>query len=121
LYKIDTILKDNWYTNIYIKKLYIQLVQKAEPCIQISTIRAYIYNLATRHPENKAFLTSFDEIDCILQDRYTGSATAAEAEQISALQEALGAYIPLELYILERYRDFKDIVLKEALNVLLLY
>jgi hypothetical protein len=85
------------------------------------TIRAYIYNLATRCLENKVFLTSFNEIDYILQDRYTGSAIATEAEQISALQEALGVYIPLELYILERYRDFEDIVSKEASNVLLLY
>jgi hypothetical protein len=106
---------------VYIKKPYIRPVQKAEPCIQISIIRAYVYNLATRRPENKVFLTSFDKIDCILQDRYTGSATAAEAEQISALQEALGAYIPLELHIPERYRDFEDVVSKEASNVLLLY
>jgi hypothetical protein len=54
----------------------------------------------------------------MLQDYYN---TAKEAEQINALQEAAGVYILSELHIPERYRDFEDVVSKEASNTLLLY
>jgi hypothetical protein len=54
----------------------------------------------------------------MLQDRYN---TAEEVEQINTLQEAAGVYILSELHIPERYRDFKDVVSKEASNTLLLH
>jgi hypothetical protein len=114
--KMDAILKDNWRTNAYIKKPYVRLTPKVEPCIQISAIRAYAYQVATRHPENEVFMTNFDEIDRILKDRY---AETAEAEQISAFQEATEAYVPPELRIPERYREFKDVASKEASDTLL--
>jgi hypothetical protein len=63
-------------------------------------------------------MTNFDKIDRILKDYYTET---TEAEQISAFQEATKVYIPLELYILEYYREFKDVISKEASDILLLY
>jgi hypothetical protein len=106
---------------VYIEKPYSRPISRAEPCIQIATIGAYVYNRATQQPENEAFLTSFDKIDCILQDCYTGAIAALEAEQISAFQEAVQTYVPPELCMPERYREFKDVASKEASDVLLLY
>jgi hypothetical protein len=121
LRKIDAILKNNWRTEAYVKDPIARLIPKAKARsrdIEISTIGAYAYRLHTQNPENEAFLTSFYEIDCILEDRYQSKATNASAEQINAFQEAPEPASPA-LCMPERYRDYKDVASKEASNVLL--
>ena len=82
-----------------------------------------MYCLYTQNPENKAFLTSLYKIDCILEDRYQGTATDSDQGQINAFQEAARTYTPEpalpELCMPEHYCDYKDIASKEASNMLL--
>jgi hypothetical protein len=84
---MDTILKNSWRTEAYIKDPIVYLIPKTKARsrdIEISAISVYIYCLYTQNPENKAFLTSLYKIDCILEDQYQGTATDSNQEQINA-------------------------------------
>lgn len=129
LRKMEAILKNRWRPEAYIEDLHPCPAPagtgraKARSCdIGISTIGAFAYRLDTQNPENEAFLTSFYEIDRILEDRYQGKATNSGAEQVNAFQEAARNYTsepaPPELRMPERYRDYEDVASKEASNVL---
>ena len=122
LQKMEAILKGGWRPEQYIKKPYVPQSKEPSNQVEIASIGAYAFNVAAHHPDNELFLTSFYEIDRILQDRYSELAQDEAHEQINALQEAAKVYTieepPLELRMPKQYWQFKDIASKEASDLL---